>query len=55
MNKKASIEFTTREIVVLVIVIIIAAIVVGIAVSKLGLIQKALEVLTSQGEVIAAA
>ena len=54
MQKKASIELTTREILILVVAVIILAAVIGLAVAKLGLVQKALEFLSGQGQAIAA-
>lgn len=54
MDKKASIELTAREILVLVIAIAILAGVIGIAVVKLGLATKALEFISKQGGAIAA-
>ena len=55
LNKKGSIEFTTREVIILIIVIIIAAIVIGITISRLDLIQKTLTLISGQGEVLASA
>lgn len=54
MDKKASIELTAREILVLVIAIAILAGVIGIAVVKLGLVAKTLEFLSGQGRAIGA-
>lgn len=53
MKKKASIELSAREILILVIAIVILAAVVGLAVVKLGLVKNALDFLSGQGKAIA--
>jgi len=55
MTKKGAIELTAREVLILILVVIIAAIVIGISAAKLGVIQKLLNVLLGQGNILASA
>lgn len=51
-NKHAAIELASREVMILILVIIIVAVVIGVIVGKLGVVQKTLELIAGQKNLI---
>jgi len=52
LQKKGSLELTSREILMLILAIIIVAMIIGIAIFRLGMIEQALKIFANQGQAV---